>query len=271
MKERFPTPRQLKEVSDFLRVNVGHPHTLMKIHSIYVEWCFDEKIEKKLSYETIRKWYRGAYSPSDTSESFYSFIKTDPFASEYKNPERSFVDGAVKLFGSSNSLDASHLHGLTNRHPDHRLPDRGKFYIIRKLWYPRITDRYLRCIVWFENEGGILKYFEKEDFVSEYRIYEEYEGYAFTFNASVWVMAHEKNSRAVKFLTIHDCHPPLSENVTVNVCKGNLIAVSGRGPNIGNRFVLRRINPGQSQTCCTFDKEKVDKDDLDYLNSDYGI
>lgn len=226
----------------------------------YDEWCVVNGKEA-VSSESVRKWGTGETIPLKPG-SFYDFALTRIDTPDPRSAVGMLAQSANQLFPSGNPEASAKLARLV-----------GDYEVIRRLWTPAGSDDCIRCKAEFKAEHGVVVYRQEEKFPSDYQVDETYEGYTFMFGQSFWILASEAKRQSLKFMTIHECAPTVSASAdTFDICKGNLIAVSGRGPNFSHRFILKKrrgnIDYGIVEKADAF--KIFDRSTLDYLYKDNG-
>ena len=210
--------------------------------------------KEPVSSESIRLWLERERKPTQLN-SFYEYVHSinDHIGDD---PEQLLMRVVDHLFPSGHDNNLAKLKRLA-----------GTYKIIRKLWTPANSEDCFECCVVISASGSKVTYTEYERFNSARPIDEIYTGYVFLFGSSVWIIAHEQHGSCIKFLTIHDFSPPiLSQASSIDFCRGNLIAVSGNGPNFSHPFAMRRVRNEFRQGRKVLREEvKLDPDVYDYL------
>lgn len=244
---------QRRELDDYFGRIASGDLVQAYVYGAYKSWC-KRNDKNPVSAEALRLWVRGERKPTKFNN-FYEFVAEENEIGR-GNQEVTLVKSINRLFLTRHSNSDEMLGRLV-----------GEYKIIRKLWAPAYSEDLLECPVKFYNSPAGVLFEEKEEFNSGYSVKEQYKGYTFLFGSSVWIIAHEEKANAIKFMTIHEFTPPLlSGSTPINICKGTLIAVSGRGPNVSHRFILRRVSyPLQSCRITSKNQIKLDREDKEYL------
>jgi len=216
------------------------------------------------SDETLRSWMTANFddgnNPGWNSErvrSFRAFLRTRPDLNP--NKAAALVHLLENHFRAPHAIPHDYLNSLCG----------GPFAMFRRLWSKPESGLFLRTIVTFTHDDGVLLYEEKEDFfdpVKSIQRYEIHNGPVLIFGYNLYILARGNDGvHCLKFLAIHDSDPLINGKTKTAICRGNMIAVTGRGPHPGFKFVLKRIAEGEDEGSRVVEANALDDDTRNYL------
>jgi hypothetical protein len=203
--------------------------------------------EKKLPYaskETLDSWLDFDFSDrrnpnwdSQKTATLHDFLKSNFHDSE----TGTLLHLLEKRFHAPHGMPHDYLNSLCG----------GPFAMFRRLWSQPEGKFYIRSIVTFTHEDGVFLYDEKQDFfdpVKNIQRTETDKGFVQIFGFNVYMMALGHAVHCLKFLVMHDSDPVLDGKTKAGICRGNMIAIAGRGPHPGFKFIMKRIVDGDMES-----------------------
>jgi hypothetical protein len=214
--------------------------SLLKLSKRFKAWAKDNERDYA-SRETLDSWMCSDFSDgkdpnwhSEKLRAFKEFIKSQPD-----------LNSQQSVIGTLNHLLESHFHaphGMPHSYLNSLCGE--PFAMFRRLWSKPESNLYIRSIVTFTNDDGVILYEEKQDFsdpVKNMHRTETDHGFVQIFGFNLYILSLGAAVHSMKFLVIHDSDPALDGKTKTGICKGNMIAVAGKGPHPGFKFIMRRI------------------------------
>jgi hypothetical protein len=225
----------------------GRVVSLRKLQLYYSAWAKKNGLPFA-SRETLDNWMCSDFSNGkdpdwhhEKARSFSDFLKTRP---EY-NIQNSAMASLIHLLGNHfhapHGMPPGYLNSLCG----------GPFAMFRRLWSKPESALYIRSLVTFTHDDGLFLYEEKQDFFDPVKGIQRSEtdnGFVLVFGFNVYMMTLGHAVHCMKFMVMHDSDPVLDGKTKAGICRGNMIAIAGRGPHPGFKFIMKRIVDGDMES-----------------------
>lgn len=117
------------------------------------------------------------------------------------------------------------------------------YEFFRRSWRVDDGKHFIRSLLRIEKDEGVFHLTEAQKFETAGTVIEEVDtGWIFPYSTNF--IAQTNSTSSTKFYVFHDLFPAPAQDQAVMEMKGNLIAVSGKGPHPSFRFFARRLLAG---------------------------
>ena len=221
--------------------------SLRKLQREYAAWA-KKNGRPYASRETLDNWMCSDFSDGkdpdwhhEKARTLWDFMPTRPEYNIHHSAMASLIHLLGNHFHAPHGMPPGYLNSLCG----------GPFAMFRRLWSKPESNLYIRSIVTFMHDDGLFLYEEKQDFfdpAKEIQRSETDNGFVLVFGFNVYMMTLGDAAHCMKFMVMHNSDPVLDGKTKAGICRGNMIAVAGRGPHPGFKFIMKRIVDGDMES-----------------------